>query len=70
MVLKNKFKEEHAEYIEKLLQSGAENINFMKEQDWIIDWWVKNLKEIIKENGHQQEDDTIWCDMDELLKKI
>jgi hypothetical protein len=28
------------------------------------------IMQIIKENGHQQEDNTIWVDMDELLKKI
>ncbi len=28
------------------------------------------VSQIIRENGHQQEDDTIWVDMDEVLKKI
>jgi hypothetical protein len=70
MKLSTKFKEEHSEYIEKLLQSGAENINFMKEQEWVISWWVENLKEIVRDNGQQQEDNTIWVDMDELLSKL
>lgn len=28
------------------------------------------VKEEIKETGHQQEDDTIWCNMDELLSRL
>ena len=30
----------------------------------------KEVVEIIEEHGHQQDDDTIWCNMDELLKAI
>ncbi len=30
----------------------------------------QQICQIIRECGHQQEDDTIWCDMDEILKKI
>lgn len=26
--------------------------------------------EIIKENGHQQDDDTIWCDIDKVIPLI
>lgn len=26
--------------------------------------------EVIKESGHQQQDDTIWCDMDEIITKL
>jgi len=35
-----------------------------------LDIQRQQIRQIIKECGHQQEDDTIWCDMDELLKKI
>jgi len=35
-----------------------------------LDRQRQQIRQIIKECGHQQEDDTIWCDMDELLKKI
>lgn len=30
----------------------------------------KKAIEAIKELGHQQEDGTIWCDMDEALKRL
>lgn len=30
----------------------------------------QQICQIIRGCGHQQEDDTVWCDMDELLKKI
>lgn len=26
--------------------------------------------EIVEECGHQQDDDSIWCDMDEVIKKL
>lgn len=28
------------------------------------------LAEIVKEHGHQQDDDTIWCNMDEVLAAL
>jgi len=30
----------------------------------------ERVVEIIEECGHQQDDDTIWCNMDELIKRI
>lgn len=45
--------------------------------DWMADWWLSRFKTLltelekkIKELGHQQDDDTIWCDMDEILTLI
>lgn len=31
---------------------------------------LQAVRELIKEHGHQQEDDTIWCNMDDLLKAL
>lgn len=31
---------------------------------------VEEVREIIEENGHQQEDTSIWCNMDILLSKL
>lgn len=31
---------------------------------------IEEVEEKIKELGHQQDDDTIWCNMDEILKVL
>lgn len=30
----------------------------------------EEVREIIKEHGHQQDDDTIWCNMDDVLAAL
>ena len=55
--------------------SLAKNLNAQKE---LIKSFIASLlqaereeiEEIIKENGHQQEDGTVWCDMDKILSLI
>lgn len=38
------------------------------------DYFIKQEREriiqIIESKGHQQEDDTIWCNMDDLIKTL
>lgn len=41
--------------------------SLIKEKEEVIE---EEILDIIKENGHQQENGTIWCDMDVLIKKI
>lgn len=35
-----------------------------------LDEYKKELTRKIEEVGHQQEDDTVWCNMDEVLTLI
>lgn len=42
-------------------------------ETYIVIAWdaaLKAVEEKIREAGHQQEDDTIWCDMDEILSAL
>lgn len=38
--------------------------------DRTVQMTEERIVEIIRAVGHQQEDDTIWCDMDELISLI
>lgn len=31
---------------------------------------VQDISQIIEEKGHQQNDDTIWCNMDEVISRL
>jgi len=31
---------------------------------------IESIEKMVEEKGHQQEDDTIWCDMDDLLTSL
>lgn len=68
---------------EKFWEEYAEGFN--ESQEWlfndIADWWLEKLSsshtallteimEDVKKLGHQQDDDTIWCEMDKVLSLL
>lgn len=73
------FEEFYQEYRIGQKQKGAKSgfIDYFVARTFLLNAINKNtihivskLKELIKEKGHQQEDNTVWIDMDELLDII
>lgn len=60
--------------INKMRYGSADEKQFKATLEYNLNKALENQKrriiEIIKENGHQQEDDTIWCNMDDIIPLI
>lgn len=60
--------------INNMRYGSADQKQFKATLEHNIDTVIRNerhrILEIIRESGHQQEDDTIWCNMDEIIEKI
>lgn len=67
------------------LDDAYRNMHYSVKSKEIADYWLKivsdaylsgvreeqqRIKEILDECGHQQDDDTIWCNMDEVFSAI
>lgn len=64
-------KQEWTEKFEKEFNGG--NIHLHKVADFFYSLHLQEIEKIrerVKELGHQQEDDTIWCNMDDVLLAI